>query len=119
MNKKRKLLTLVALVVFSGIIALHYYKLPLYRPSHTHILWTQAKAPLSGSEVQYNQQHPLNPNGQPWRTYKIVLKQQQQYMPGYWDWTPASPVMDVHMPLFVLSVLYAGCMAVASKRRAQ
>jgi len=107
----------VALAAFSAIIYLHYQKLPLYRPSHTQ--WTQVKVPLSPSEVQYNQQHPLNPNGQPWRTYNIVVKQQS--MPGYWEWTPAPPVTDVRMPLFVLGVFYAGLFAILgdNKRKEQ
>jgi hypothetical protein len=61
MNKYQKILTILALLVFSAIIALEYH-------------W----------------QH---------------------------GWDVGNP--DVYMPLFVLSVLYAGCMALAWTRRQQ
>jgi hypothetical protein len=74
MNKKQKILTLVALTVFSVIIFLHYYD-----PSKA-IFYEK----LFGG-VQHGTAYPA--------------------------------ILDVHMPLFVLAVFYAGLSFVLRNQR--
>ena len=84
MNKKPKILTLVALAVFGVIIMLHY--VPVYQHSYNSYLV---------------EKHEQNSSKQI-REYFLVR--------GSFRLPPL--IHDVRMPLFVLAVFYAGLFAI-------
>jgi hypothetical protein len=102
MNKKRKILTIVALLAFSVIIMLRCSGWPAYH----HSYWGDfvSEDGRSGITRTIPSQAPA---GSPaWMRAPIV----QTLVPGYWNWErpPLRANRDFHMSLFVLAVFYAG-----------
>jgi hypothetical protein len=83
MNKKRKILTVVALAVFGAIIFFSYYSFD-YRPRY---LTSQSYS------SEFRRWHPTS----------------QRYIPYL---TSYPGIEDVRMPLFVLGVFYVGLFAI-------
>ena len=105
MNKKRKILTLVALVVFSVIIALHY----VWQPSYHHSYWGNFVS-KDGSGITRTVQRQAPVGSPAWMHDPIV----QTFVPGWFNWNP--PVIrrehDMYISLFVLAVIYVGLFAI-------
>jgi hypothetical protein len=89
-NKKRKILTLAALVVFSAIIALHY--IPVYEHSYYN-----EEVRIATSAEEFLDSAPSAP---------IKYKRVSVFVPGGFRLPPL--IQDVRMPLFVLAVFYGG-----------
>jgi hypothetical protein len=97
MNKKRKILTLVALAVFGVIIALHYSWIPIYIHSR------QGVKVLTAEELKERRESYMRNSGgetpPPWNG--------EWWTKGYFKQFPAL-IKDVRMPVFVLGVFYGG-----------
>jgi hypothetical protein len=89
MDRKQKILTIVVMIAFCVIIALHY--MPLYERSYQHRRY----------DYQHKQWLPVDPAI-------------DATVPGELRLPPL--IQDVQLPLLALAVLYAGCMAVAWRR---
>jgi hypothetical protein len=91
MNKKRKILTVVALVVFGAIIFFHCTGIIGYIPARSERALIQPKIP----------------GPQEWGTVKRGA-----------SWVVSAPLFsDVRMPLFVLAVFYAGLFALLGDKK--
>jgi hypothetical protein len=113
MNKKRKILTLVALAVFSVIIALHYSGWPAYH----HSYWRNANPfDVFDKEIVTRTLPSQAPAGAPdWARDPLV----QALVSEYWNWErpPLRLNRDFHMSLFVLAVFYAGVFAIFGDKK--
>ena len=112
MNKKRKILTLIALAVFGAIIALHY--IPVYEHSYRKEETRIASNIDEFLNSPANAQEFLNnPANAPKRQTVWVL------VPGGFRLPPL--IHDARMPLFALAVFYAGLFAILgdNKRKEQ
>jgi hypothetical protein len=96
MNKKRKILTIIALAVFCVIIALHYIE--LYQHSYSYDVWVEEKYTIK--EILEGKSKPPH--------------FEQRFQPGVW--LPPL-IQDIHMPLFALAVLYAGLFLILGPKK--
>jgi hypothetical protein len=117
MNKKRKILTLVALAVFSVIIILRCSGWPAYH----HSYWRNANPfdVFDKGIVTRTLPSQAPADAPDWARDPLV----QALVPGYWSWErpPLYSNRDFHMSLFVLAVFYAGLFAILgdNKRKEQ
>jgi len=116
-NKKRKILTLVALAAFGVIIMLR-----CGWAAYHHSYWRNADA-FDLADKQHTVTRTL-PSDAPadapdWARDPLV----QALVPGYWSWerAPLYSNRDFYLSLFALAVFYAGLFAVLSdnKRKEQ
>jgi hypothetical protein len=112
MNWKQKLLTVLAMIAFGLLIALHYVWLPYYvqkrwRPATVNDF--DPDAYLAGRP-----QHTETVN-YPGGAMNVVP------VPGHWSWEPPLPfdLRNMHIPLFALSVFYTGFFFLLASRKVQ
>jgi hypothetical protein len=143
MNKKRKILTMVALAVFGVIIFFHYYSFD-YRPAYQQTEYFVDKTakpslddPIVGrpkGKIDLSQL-PDKPIPKKRMTVDEFRKKQSRYHQGeeegdfvLVEYPAIGPdlrsypgIRDVRMPLFALAVFYAGVFAILgdSKRKEQ
>jgi hypothetical protein len=117
MNKKQKILTVVALTVFAAIIGLHYctgihYQGP-YRILHHMDLEMKEYAIRQGNKLIWADAgpDPTYPNSPELK--RVLLEH-----PGA-GWYLSSGIKDVRMPLFALAVFYAGLFFILATPRAK
>jgi hypothetical protein len=115
LNKKRKILTVVALAVFSVIIVARYHGLPQYEAKHNYVYVQKI-----GEDTDWISKY----HG------KILSRTSSRFDPQDEDieiewpgWLRLNNRLldDVRMPLFVLAVFYAGLFAILgdNKRKEQ
>jgi hypothetical protein len=113
MNKKRKILMVVALAMFSVIIALHYGFIT-YIPKHNYTYIDRI-----GEDFDYHSAHGkvLSRTPSSWGPDTEDVKVE---WPGYFHLGDGL-ITDVRMPLFVLGVFYVGLFAILgdNKRKEQ
>jgi hypothetical protein len=88
MNKRQKILTIVAMVAFSVIVALHYGRFYPGDYPHTERRW-RVYTDFKVTTVE-----------------PISVEEHHFRLPSYSTWSPA--IQDVRVPLFALAVFYTG-----------
>jgi len=93
MNKKRKILTVVALAVFGAIIAFHYGSIDFGHPAYTTTSWHYENSSVTkGATVVHH--------------------------PAILPYVSSDPgIKDVRMPLFVLAVFYVGLFSILGNKK--
>jgi hypothetical protein len=127
MNKKQRLLTIVAMAVFSAIIALHYGRIYPGDYPHTTPMVDYYKTPATPDELLTLPKNKLLPDfGQPGdRVVYYVQRPKHWELQHYWEipgWivdAKRPAIKDVRMPLFVLAVFYAGFFFILATPRAK
>ena len=127
MNKKRKILTVVALVAFGAIILSHYFNYDWrwwwsdVRTANAHAIAIQRD---EGNTVTVLNVSDSRANGETWYTVEVESRPRHGFHigPVYPKWNANQSMLpDVRMPLFVLGVFYAGLFAILgdNKRKEQ
>jgi len=126
MNKKRKILTVVAMVVFSAIMLFHYngwmvikYQRPWEDVREMPVRSIPGEKSGFGSEVTVLDSW-YAPPGSYWAGQQMARVHIKNRGRG-WYRDDEIVIRDIHMPLFVLAVFYAGLFAILgdNKRKEQ
>ena len=122
MNKRQKILPILALAAFAAIIALHYGRPYLGDYPHTsrqawpyeHWMTEEEFLKWPGRD---NKEFP-----QDWWKRPKVWRVKYWTMQHHWEapeWRPDPRIEDVRMPLFALAVFYTGLFFILATPRAK
>ena len=119
MNKKQKILTIVALVVFTAIIGLHYVG---FEPPGRRLMTVQEffawRASPQGKAVDFAHL-PGKKFDATWDTIDFQRTHSPEIKHGWYLKTEAYWVIikDVRLPIFALAVFYAGLLFILGGKR--